>query len=76
MLSKVTQPIRSSTGQDSKLPLSQSSSQAPRHPVPAPESFMKVPDMKIPRKERLFLPEGVKKNFPGGLGSQWDPEKG
>ena len=27
--------------------------------------------MKIPRKERLFLAEGIKKNFLGGLGFSW-----
>lgn len=44
------------------------------HPVPAPESFMKVPDMKIPRKERLFLAEGIKKNFLGRLEFSWAPK--
>lgn len=35
---------------------------------------MKVPDMKIPRKERLFLAEGIKKNFLGRLEFSWAPK--
>ena len=62
----------SSIRQDSDMHLSQSAS--PQHATQhLLQSFVKVPDMKIPRKGRLFLAEGIKKNFLGGLGFLWAP---